>query len=57
MNEKEFDLNLTDIDIDGIYKYLSISMDTMDNQELLMWISILEKYDPEYTDTQEDEEI
>lgn len=47
---------LTDEQLDAIYKYLSISYDDMNNEEKKMWTLLLSIYDPEFDDDQLEED-
>lgn len=43
-------------ELDAIYKYISMTIDEMTDQEQLFWLEILEKLDPEfYLDNEENE--
>lgn len=42
--------------LDAIYKYLSISFENMDEEEKRMWTLILMIADPEFDDDSEDED-
>ena len=39
---------LTNEDIDAIYKYLFVAYDTMDEEEKMFWATILAEYDEEF---------
>jgi len=46
---------MTEEEIDSIYKYLSLFYDTLSDEEIEYWKSVLEVNDPEfYTDEEED---
>ena len=45
--------NLSETQINAIYKYLSISYDEMNEDEQKMWVLLLSLYDPEFDDIDE----
>lgn len=47
---------LTEEQLDAIYKYLTISYDGMTDEEQKMWTLLLALYDPEFDDDQIDNE-
>jgi len=49
------DIEINNNDIEAIYYYISLFHESMTDEELVMWDSILEKKDPEYN-TYDDEE-
>ena len=53
MKEEE-KIEITEEQLDAIYKYLAILYDDMSDEEKLMWISILEQYDPEFEDMEDE---
>ena len=53
MKEEE-KIEITEEQLDAIYKYLAIMYDDMSDEEKLMWISILEQYDPGFEDTEDE---
>jgi len=46
--------NLSETQIEAIYKYLSISYDEMSEDEQKMWVLLLSIHDPEFEDTGEE---
>jgi hypothetical protein len=46
--------NITEDDIDSIYKYLSIEFERMEDSEKLTWIKLMEIIDKEYHETEID---
>lgn len=48
-NISEDDRKMLENNIDTLYVYLDLFMDTMSEEELLAWQEILEKLDPEYS--------
>ena len=48
---------ITEEQLDAIYKYLSISFDEMNDEEKKMWTLLLAIYDPEFDDDGEEEEL
>lgn len=54
LEDIEKQIELTEEKLQSIYIYLSAFMENMPSEELEMWKTILEKYDPEFND-QEDE--
>jgi len=46
---------LTENELDAIYKYLSLMYENMNDQEKLLWTSILSQYDPEFDDIGDDD--
>lgn len=49
-NISEDDRKMLENNIDTLYVYLDLFMDTMSEDELQAWQEILEKLDPEYTE-------
>ena len=46
--------NITEDDIDSIYKYLSIEFERMEDSEKLTWIKLMKIIDKEYHETEID---
>ena len=46
--------NISEDQLDAIYKYLSISFDEMSDTEQKMWTLLLAMHDPEFDDIQEE---
>lgn len=49
------DLSIDEKDLDGIYAYLAMFNDDLTTQEKAFWSVILEKFDPEYNDYDEED--
>ena len=50
------DIEMNKEEIDAIYYYISLFNESMSDEELVMWDSILEKKDPEYNTYDEETE-
>jgi len=48
---------ITEEQLDAIYKYLSISFDEMNDEEKKMWTLLLAIYDPEFDDDKDEDEL
>jgi hypothetical protein len=51
------EIEITKDEIDAIYYFLSLFKDSMTDEELVLWDSILEKKDPDYNTYEDNEEI
>jgi hypothetical protein len=49
------DIQITEKELDAIYKYLSISFDDMNEEEQKMWTLLLSLCDPEFDDDEDGE--
>lgn len=54
LEDLEKQIQVTEDQIQGIYMYLSAFMEQMNDEEVEMWKTILEKYDPEFKDQEDD---
>lgn len=48
--EEEEEIKITEEELDEIYRYIEFDYDNMTEEELLMWKTFLEKFDPNFYD-------
>ena len=44
----EEEIKITEKELDAIYLYIEMNSDTMTDEELAMWKTVLEKFDPHF---------
>lgn len=49
------EINFSENDIDAIYKYLALTIDSMKTEDIELWLGILDKIDPDYKNYEDDE--
>lgn len=47
---EEEEIKITEEELDEIYRYIEFDYDNMTEEELLMWKTFLEKFDPNFYD-------
>jgi len=50
MEEEKKEVEIKESDLDGLYFYLEMNLDNMDDQEKAFWLKILQKIDKSFYD-------